>query len=127
MRTISNACNIEARCITDLFRISLADIFLEGRNLAVLHEADRTAAKTGASHTGTNDAILLPGQFSQRIQLFARNIIVVTQGKMRIIHELAEFLDVIALKRKREAELNAKEIEALRSLERTYNDVCISR
>lgn len=35
--------------------------------------------------------------------------------------------DVIALKRKREAELNAKEIEALRSLERTYNDVCISR
>jgi hypothetical protein len=33
--------------------------------------------------------------------------------------------DVISLKRKREAELNAKEVEALRSLEKTYNEVCV--
>jgi len=32
--------------------------------------------------------------------------------------------DVISLKRKREAELNAKEIDALRALERTFNEVC---
>lgn len=35
--------------------------------------------------------------------------------------------DVIALKRKREAELNAKEVEALRSLEKTYNEVCLAK
>lgn len=35
--------------------------------------------------------------------------------------------DVIALKRKREAELNAKEVGALRSLEKTYNEVCLAR
>jgi len=35
--------------------------------------------------------------------------------------------DVLALKRKREAELNAKEVEALRALEKTYNETCISR
>ncbi len=35
--------------------------------------------------------------------------------------------DVVALKRKREPELNAKEVEALRSLEKTYNEVCLGR
>ena len=93
MRTIGNVCNVEARCIADLFRISLAYVLLECRNGTVLHEADRAAAKAGTSHAGTNDTILLPGQFSQRIQLFARNIIVIAQGEVGIIHELAELLD----------------------------------
>jgi hypothetical protein len=35
--------------------------------------------------------------------------------------------DVIALKRKRESALNDKEIEALRSLEATYNQGCVGR
>ena len=35
--------------------------------------------------------------------------------------------DVIALKRKREASLNDKEVEALRSLESTYNQRCVAR
>lgn len=35
--------------------------------------------------------------------------------------------DVIGLKRKREAELNPKEVEALRNLEKTYNEVCLAR
>ena len=35
--------------------------------------------------------------------------------------------DVISLKRKREGELNAKEVDALRTLEKTYNEVCITR
>jgi hypothetical protein len=35
--------------------------------------------------------------------------------------------DVISLKRRREAELNVKEVEALRSLEKTYNEVCIAK
>lgn len=34
--------------------------------------------------------------------------------------------DVISVKRAREASLNPKEVEALRSLERTYNQVCIA-
>jgi len=34
--------------------------------------------------------------------------------------------DVISLRRKREAELNAKEVDALRALERTYNEVCLA-
>lgn len=35
--------------------------------------------------------------------------------------------DVISLKRKRESELNPREVEALRSLEKTYNEVCLTR
>ena len=35
--------------------------------------------------------------------------------------------DVISLKRKREASLNEKEVEALRGLERTFNETCLSR
>jgi len=35
--------------------------------------------------------------------------------------------DVISLKRKREPELNVKEVEALRSLEKTYNAICVAR
>lgn len=36
-------------------------------------------------------------------------------------------LDVVALKRKRESQLNGTEVEALRGLERSYNERCISR
>ena len=35
--------------------------------------------------------------------------------------------DVVYLKRKRESQLNEKEVESLRSLEATYNSACISK
>ena len=35
--------------------------------------------------------------------------------------------DVISLKRRRESQLNAKEVEALRDLERSYNERCLTR
>ena len=37
----------------------------------------------------------------------------------------AGMLDVIALRRKRQAEMNAKELDALRELERSYNERCL--
>lgn len=48
------------------------------------------------------------------------------QAKARM-ERCAGMRDVIALKRKRESELNDKEVEALRSLEHTYNDICIAK
>lgn len=39
----------------------------------------------------------------------------------------ASMRDVITLKRKREHELNPTEIQALRNLERTYNEQCLQR
>lgn len=41
--------------------------------------------------------------------------------------QCAGMRDVVALKRKREAELNSKEVEALRQLEAAYNQRCLSR
>lgn len=41
--------------------------------------------------------------------------------------QCASMRDVVALKRKRESELNAKEVEALRDLEKAYNGRCIAR
>jgi hypothetical protein len=40
--------------------------------------------------------------------------------------QCAGMRDVIALKRKREKELNEKEVAALRDLERAYNDRCLA-
>lgn len=42
-------------------------------------------------------------------------------------NQCAGMRDVIGLKRQREHELNAKEISALRDLERNYNQTCLSR
>ncbi len=41
--------------------------------------------------------------------------------------QCANMRDVIALKRKRESQLNGKEVEALRELEKSFNDRCIAR
>jgi hypothetical protein len=43
------------------------------------------------------------------------------------LHRCNAMRDVISTKRKRESEINAKEVEALRSLEKTYNSDCIAR
>jgi len=48
------------------------------------------------------------------------------QAKARVDH-CAGMRDVIALKRKREPELNPTEVQALRELERAYNERCLAR
>lgn len=64
----------------------------------------------------------------QRVKLDQRDSVV---GERRQAIQRSErctaMRDVIALKRRRESELNSKEVEALRNLERTYNETCIAQ
>ena len=67
-------------------------------------------------------------QNQRQTQVAARETALVDRQQARERGERCNAMrDVVALKRKREPELNTKEVEALRSLEKTYNEVCLGR
>ena len=87
---IANLCDIEVSLDACLLKIGSTYFFDEGWDSLVANRRNGTSTETATRHARADDAIYLPCFFCERIQVQARNFIIVAERYMRCVHELTE-------------------------------------